>query len=514
MTRRSLYALTLSFVLLAAGAHAQISQDPAPLPPAELTAEESAALESANILDSIFTRLYQRDRRSHNITYSLTGDNALVGNWLVQTPFVWDKASNEVPHGAGAYVGGHLTELIASAERHIDIMTLVPFPTGDFQLAIRRGLERLATSGRPVTVRILAGWDPLSVSEMNQHDYLVSLIVDIKDRGRFPNNRLQISVGANRTAAPHLTWNHAKIVAIDGKEMLIGGQNFWQSDYLRDNPVHDVSLRLKGSATALGHRFADVVWQGPCQYIRPDWLPALWRAGGNVTTGCLSRPPSATFPPPGNVRMLMVGRLGVDRVFTVEASEAAMEAAFDLTSGPLLLAQQDFMGTPFWDWTKPIIKEVIQWNRPVFLVVGDDHSKAGPPPGKAYKWPGRTLDKLVLDLWNEGKAQRGSMTIPALKDRLCNTLRVAPLRFGPSKKWPDGTPIANHSKVWLAGNLFYVGSHNLYPAGLQELGVIVEDARHVGVMRSEYWDKLWKWSRVDAVSGVEATKPCAFRNLN
>jgi phosphatidylserine/phosphatidylglycerophosphate/cardiolipin synthase-like enzyme len=474
---------------------------------------------SPDILDTLFSQLYKLDGgRGLGTTYSLTTDNALAAAWIVQTPLVWSKEASAVPIGAGSFVADHITQLIASAQQHIDIMTLVPFPTGDFQTAIRRGLEQLATSGRPVTVRILAGWDPLSVNEMNQGDYLRSLIVDIKDRTRFPNNKLQISVAAQRTAAPQSTWNHAKIVAIDGKEMLIGGQNFWDDDYLRQNPVHDLSVRLKGSSTVLGHRYADVVWAGstlfpgPCGYTRRDWLPALWRAGGQVTTGCLPNPALPAPEPAGKVRVLTVGRLGVDRLITAEASESAMWAAFENTTGPIRIAQQDFRGSFAWDWTKPIVAAVVKSNRPVYIVVGDDGAKGGPPPGKTYKLPLRTLNGLANDLWNEAKAQ-GGMTIPQLKDRLCSTLSFAPMRFGPSKTWPSGFTFANHSKFWLIDSLFYVGSHNLYPAGLQELGVIVNDPQYASEIKTQYWDPMWVWSKADARSGPDAAN-CVFRNMN
>jgi phosphatidylserine/phosphatidylglycerophosphate/cardiolipin synthase-like enzyme len=310
-------------------------------------------------------------------------------------------------------------------------------------------------------------------------------------------------------------WNHAKIVAVDGREMIIGGQNFWENDYLKENPVHDLSVRIKGSSTVVGHRFADKIWEKPCKYTLPDWKPALWRAGMNaITTGCLPNPALKMPPPAGNTRVLTVGRLGVDRVITAEASETAMWYAFEKTSGPIYIAQQDFLGTPVWDWRKPIIGAVVKQNRPVYLVVGDDNAKAGPPPGSTYKMPLMTMNSLLNHLWAGAKDQRGTMTVPQLQDRLCSQLSIAPFRFGPSKRWPNGDmAIGTHSKFWMIGSLYYIGSHNLYPAGLGELGVIVDDAASAADVKSLYWDKVWQYSKADARSGPD-TSQCAFRGMS
>lgn len=468
---------------------------------------------TTDILDTLFADVYKADRQDHlGITYSLTTDNAFPAVWLLQTPNVWGKPADQVPPGAGMYVADQVKDLIAGAQQHVDIMTLMPFPDGRFGIAVREGLESLARAGRPVTVRILAGW-PTGFTGVDQALYLQSLIVNLKDGNRFPNNKLQISVAAQREWGE--VWNHAKIIAVDGKEMIIGGQNLWDGDHLTQNPVHDLSVRIQGSSTILGHRFADKIWAGPCGYTAPGWKPALWRAGmSGITTGCLPNPALKTPPPAGRVRVLAVGRLGIDRVFTAEASENAMWYAFEKTSGPIYIAQQDFMGTLVWDWTKPVVGAVVKQNRPVFLVVGDDYAKAGPPPGSTYKMPLRTMSALLSDVWSQAKTQRGTMTIPQLQDRLCSTLSVAPFRFGPSKRWPNGDmAIANHSKFWMIGSLYYVGSHNLYPAGLGELGVIVNDADSAATVKSAYWEKMWAYSKADARSGPDAGQ-CAFRTMN
>src|SRR5262249_56326840 len=52
---------------------------------------------------------------------------------------------------------------------------------------------------------------------------------------------------------------------------------------------------------------------------------------------------------------------------------------------------------------------------------------------------------------------------------LCERLHLAPLRFGPDRRWPDGKPFATHAKFWMVDSrIFYIGSDNMYPVNLPE----------------------------------------------
>ena len=53
---------------------------------------------------------------------------------------------------------------------------------------------------------------------------------------------IRIWVGAWRKG---VSWNHAKIIAVDGKHLWTGGHNLWDQHYLKHNPVHDLSLEMK-----------------------------------------------------------------------------------------------------------------------------------------------------------------------------------------------------------------------------------------------------------------------------
>lgn len=54
---------------------------------------------------------------------------------------------------------------------------------------------------------------------------------------------LRLWVGAWRKG---VSWNHSKIIAVDGWYLHTGGHNLWDPHYLRHNPVHDLSMELEG----------------------------------------------------------------------------------------------------------------------------------------------------------------------------------------------------------------------------------------------------------------------------
>ncbi len=96
---------------------------------------------------------------------------------------------------------------------------------------------------------------------------------------------------------------------------------------------------------------------------------------------------------------------------------------------------------------------------------------------------------------------------------LCERLYLAPFRFGPDAKWPDGQPIATHAKFWMVDSrVFYIGSDNMYPVNLQEFGYIVDDRQAAQQVIDAYWTPLWQWSSRAAVSG-HGVKDCIFREI-
>merc|ERR1719478_613296 len=68
---------------------------------------------------------------------------------------------------------------------------------------------------------------------------------------------IRLWVGAWRKG---VSWNHSKIIAVDGKHLWQGGHNLWSEHYLMFNPVHDLSMVAEGPVAMDAHRFADELW--------------------------------------------------------------------------------------------------------------------------------------------------------------------------------------------------------------------------------------------------------------
>jgi hypothetical protein len=70
---------------------------------------------------------------------------------------------------------------------------------------------------------------------------------------------------------------------------------------------------------------------------------------------------------------------------------------------------------------------------------------------------------------------------------VCRDVYLAGIRNGNGPTWPNGSAFSNHAKVVMVDNsAFYMGSENLYPARLQELGMIVEDPAASRTLTEQY----------------------------
>ena len=130
---------------------------------------------------------------------------------------------------------------------------------------------------------------------------------------------------------------------------------------------------------------------------------------------------------------------------------------------------------------------------PVTIVIADEGATAG---GASYS-NGYKLKDLATVLKQVVAAAKPSANARQL---VCQGVGLAGVRTLDAAKWPNGSPYANHAKVvWVDGAAFYVGSENLYPARLQELGLLVEDSAAAATIKSSYLDSLWTRSRQGAL---------------
>jgi len=501
--------------------------------------------------------------RLADVTYSLETGNRLPRDWLVQTPDAWDMPAASVPFlpldcpgcdadfhlpsceaspcaigrcaplaasvvragqrprrvclGQSDALVDRIYGLVAGAERAVDITMLQPPADFRFLAALRNAVTRLAASRRPVTLRIMIGDYPPDGTDPKR--FLQDLL---RDAAATRGSRLTLYVGDIRSCeggpCGSLSWNHAKIIAVDGKRALVGGHNQWTQDYLLDAPVHDLSMQIEGPAARAAHRFADALWGFVCSHGQPGSTTESYRyrAGDpEIAPGCLAHlavPPAARGP--GKVPVLALGRLasGIADDFA-DQSQLARTLSFGAARKTIRMVQQDVAfalpGALGISWPDSDIRRMLDLlakGGDVFLVLSNEGAKS-PVGGYSNGIPIARVGEYFRTLMRRDH----EMPEERLTALLCAHLHLAPLRFGPDASWPHDRPIGVHAKFWMVDDrLFYVGSENLYPVDLQEFGYALEDPAATAEIRRDYWDRLWRWSSRAAISGADAPR-CIFR---
>jgi phosphatidylserine/phosphatidylglycerophosphate/cardiolipin synthase-like enzyme len=438
-----------------------------------------------------------------------------------------DLAGKKLCLGQSDRVIDRWYSLIAGAKEAVDITQLGPAPDARFMAALRNAITMLARSRRAVVLRVLIGqYPPDHVDAKAMLDELV------RDARSVLGSRLTVYASAMRScsATPgcsSFSWNHSKIVAVDARQALVGGHNLRSDDYLAADPIHDISMALEGPAAADAHRFADRLWSFVCANVGsdPEVTSLEYRAGvATIDAGCLpaihvSNP--AKGRPSGGVPVLAVGRLasGITTDFANQ-SELARDLFFGAARRTMLIAQQDigffFPGVPGITYPAGVTypESTLERMADFLLAGGDAYVVLSNYGAVGLSKATYSNDIPVADVARNIRAVVQSRTKLAAADLnalLCQHLHIAPFRFGPDAAWPDGHPIGDHGKFWMVDDhVFYIGSDNMYPSDLQEFGYVIDDRAAADTVRRDYWDPLWKWSRLAAISGTEAAA-CVFR---
>mmetsp|Transcript_66221 Transcript_66221/g.98117 ORF Transcript_66221/g.98117 Transcript_66221/m.98117 type:complete len:604 (+) Transcript_66221:72-1883(+) len=243
---------------------------------------------------------------------------------LHQTPINAWPLEEDPKDGNDDWFPGKMGEILSRTKVWCDVMSLSP-PDGLFIEKFKEGLKIIydnAEPGKVVTIRMMFG--NIVGMPVNCEKVLTALVKDLpEDAGE----RINVWVGAWRKG---VSWNHAKLIAVDGRYLHTGGHNMWDPHYLKNNPVHDLSLEMEGRVTHAGHLFANCQWEfveskktrliGKVGSRLPDALPIA------VKTRCIvrqfPRKTASEFPPVyerslvpeyeklSDTQVIAVGRLG------------------------------------------------------------------------------------------------------------------------------------------------------------------------------------------------------------
>ncbi|MFJ1703695.1 phospholipase [Kitasatospora sp. NPDC088346] len=509
------------------------------LPAAPALAAPAAGTGATPHLDAIEQTLRQVSPGLEGSVWQRTEGNSFTtpaddpAGWLLQTPGCWGDAACTDRPGTRKLLD-RMTADIAGATRTVDISTLAPFPNGGFEEAVVAGLKASVAAGNRLQVRILVGAAPLYNANVLPSSYRDELVAKLGSAA----GGVTLTVASMTTSRTAFSWNHSKIVLVDGRSVITGGINGWKDDYLdTKHPVTDVDLALNGPAAASAGRYLDTLWGWTCQ--NTGVFANAWFASSN---GAACRPSlerelnPATVPATGNVPVIAVGGLGVgikdkdpssayrpapatapdtkcgpvnlhdntnaDRDYeTVNPEENALRALIAGADSHIEISQQDVNGTcpplPRYDIRLyDLLAGKLAAGVKVRIVVSDPANRGTVGSGgysqiKSLAEVSDTL-KSRLTALNGGDAAKARAV-------MCQNLQLAPFRSSSAATWADGHPYALHHKlVSVDGSAFYIGSKNLYPAWLQDFGYIVEDRTAAAQLDRDLLAPQWRYSQAAA----------------
>ncbi len=163
------------------------------------------------------------------------------------------------PEGHTNWLPEVMAGLLAKTEYWCDFMSLSP-PDGMFMDMIKESIVTLAEKSikdsKKIVVRFLFG--NIIAVPVDCTAVMKEFTEELVTRGLVEDSKLEIWVGAWRK---DMSWNHAKIIAVDGKYVHTGGHNLWDPVYLEKDPIHDTSILLEGPVAIQGHLFANEHWK-------------------------------------------------------------------------------------------------------------------------------------------------------------------------------------------------------------------------------------------------------------
>ncbi|MET9402467.1 phospholipase [Kitasatospora sp. NPDC002965] len=460
------------------------------------------------------------------------GTGAEPAGWLLQTPGCWGDATCADRPGTRALLA-KMTADVAAATRTVDVSTLAPFPDGGFEDALVAGLKAAVAAGHRPVVRILVGAAPLYNANVLPSRYRDELVAGLGPAA----GSVSLNIASMTTSRTAFSWNHSKLLVVDGRTVIAGGINGWKNDYLDTaHPVSDVDLALSGPAATSAARYLDTLWEWTCG--RTGLFDNAWFASsdGGACRPSIERDLNPAAPATGTVPVIAVGGLGVgikaadpasgyrpgpvvgaadakcspfslhdntnaDRDYeTVNPEENALRALVGSARRHIEISQQDVNGTcpplPRYDTRLyDLLAAKLAAGVKVRIVVSDPANRGAVGSG------GYSQIKSLAEISDVLRARLATLTGDRTKATaaLCGNLQLAAFRAAPTATWADGHPYALHHKlVAVDDSAFYIGSKNLYPAWLQDFGYVVEDRTAAAQLDRDLLAPEWRYSQAAA----------------
>lgn len=432
-------------------------------------------------------------------------------------------ANQDPPEAHDAWFPQNMAKIMSKTQVWCDVTSLGP-PDGQFMAAFKQALgvicQTASKKDKPIIVRMMFG------NIVGQPTNCDAVIGDLTED--LPEDaNIKLWVGAWRKGG---SWNHSKIIAVDGYYLHNGGHNLWDKHYLSFDPVHDLSMEAVGRVAHDGHLFANAQWEfiekeqktwaGQLVSMLPDSLPMLAAVRVSV-----SEWPEGTdeFPPAfkksrcpehpreeGHVPMITMGRYG-DMIRNARPSDEAFVAMFDSAKTIIHMALQDLgpitlpgmpgpIAVPGFGWPAPYLEAFGRaiWEREVDIEIAVSNPGSIPgglSPTQACYGNGWTCEDVASEIIQTIKLQYDEVDDDALRMCVRRNLRVCYIKQTMGNKWSDGKGMGMHAKHFIIDDqAYYIGSQNLYVCDLAEWGILIDDKAQTKKCMAEYWDPLWKAS--------------------
>ena len=398
----------------------------------------------------------------------------------------------------------YIYTMIVSAESSVDIVGLYTFPDGTWLDAISSGLQVLDKKNKPITIRLFYG-----VYKYNIESELKKLLNDISKN---LNENTKLKIIAGQAHSPYsLTWNHAKILNIDGKTILTGGQNWWETDYLLENPVMDINIIVKGN-NYMATKYANQKWNELYNAITCKGISCknnlqnhgyVFKNRNIIKLSDIDKIEFSSYLLPeikddttkyGNeyfaTKILPIFK-NYNPKDEIDVSEAARIYSIKNAKKRVYISQQSI---------ESIISE--------FEVVSKTFSD---------KYFDRLVDAISTSLYNGAEVNiitsvyTNIITLPIYSYRASEKLIYLYNKINEyfkNKGWDmkiisnnfkqkycsydNKTGAFQHDKFWLVDNFFYVGSHNIYYSKLSQFGVMCQDPELIDSILNSYWYPKWQ----------------------
>lgn len=181
---------------------------------------------------------------------------------VLDTPQLWGEDFAAVgksvdPGRATGKLVERMGDVIATGRSVIDIVSLdAPGEDDHFERMIFDSLRTaIKQTGGDVVIRIILGFVPVEGRFDTWRKRLLSYLQTNVIGCKAP--RLYM---AQLYSKQQMQWNHAKIMASDGCQAIVGGHNLWWAAYGQHPAVHDLSVHVAGPAAYDAQVFCEYMW--------------------------------------------------------------------------------------------------------------------------------------------------------------------------------------------------------------------------------------------------------------